>query len=220
MNASGSGRKKGKGPRPVPGSVPFEPSAALRKELARLLDQLPNKQAATVPLLLTIQEECGVVSPEAEAWVAESLEAPPVKIREVVSFYSMLKEQPEGRRQPPVAGPATILAALSVTAKAAYRHGRRPAVPIPIEDAVQSRRHLGMPGPARHLDGPLLPEDRSLEARWGPLVLRSGGSPEVGRVPRTGETPPAPLLHGGGYGLGRITARRSGRKRRGGGRPS
>jgi len=98
MSGSGNGKKKGKGLRPVPGSVPFEPSVALRKELGRLLAELPNKRAATVPLLLHIQEEYGVVCPEAEAWVAESLEAPPVKVREVVSFYSMLKEQPVGRR--------------------------------------------------------------------------------------------------------------------------
>jgi len=98
MSGSGSGKKKGKGGRPVPGSVPFEPSGALRKELARLLDELPEKRAAAVPLLLHIQEEYGVVSPEAESWVAASLEVPPVKVREVVSFYSMLKERPVGRQ--------------------------------------------------------------------------------------------------------------------------
>ncbi len=84
--------------RPIPGSQPFEASASLKELLHHLLEELPTKQAATIELLLHIQEEFGHVPPEGETWVAEQLEVPLVKIREVVTFYTMLKEKPVGRQ--------------------------------------------------------------------------------------------------------------------------
>ena len=98
MSASGKSGKSGAQARPVPGSAPFEPSPALKKELKHLLAELPNKRAASVPLLLHIQEECGQIDPDAQEWMAEVLDLPLIKVREVVTFYSMLKERPVGRQ--------------------------------------------------------------------------------------------------------------------------
>lgn len=91
-------RRNNKERRPIPGSRPFEPTDALQRELEHHLHELPTKRAACIPLLLAIQDEFGVVTPDAETWVAGSLDLPLVKIREVVSFYTMLKERPVGRQ--------------------------------------------------------------------------------------------------------------------------
>ena len=93
-----SARKNGSKKRPIPGSRQFAPTEAIRKELHHLLEELPTKPAASVPLLLSIQEEFGLVGPAAQEWVADVLELPLVKIREVVTFYTMLKEHPVGRQ--------------------------------------------------------------------------------------------------------------------------
>lgn len=81
----------------VPGSRPFEPWEGLEKKLHHLLEELPTKRAASIELLLDIQNEYGHVSPDAEEWVAKALDLPLVKVREVVTFYTMLKERPVGR---------------------------------------------------------------------------------------------------------------------------
>ncbi|RMD91621.1 MAG: NAD(P)H-dependent oxidoreductase subunit E, partial [Calditrichaeota bacterium] len=57
----------------------------------------PSKRAATLPILHSIQQEYGYIPEEAEPYVAELVEVPPVKIREVLLFYTLFHRQPIGK---------------------------------------------------------------------------------------------------------------------------
>ena len=72
------------------------PPAALRK-IEETIPLYPERSAAILPVLHVIQDESGFISPEAESWVAAKLGLQPVRIREVLSFYTMFKRTPGGR---------------------------------------------------------------------------------------------------------------------------
>jgi len=57
----------------------------------------PRPQAALLPVLQIIQAELGHIPVEAEAWAAATLGLPPVRVREVVTFYSLLRRRKPGR---------------------------------------------------------------------------------------------------------------------------
>ncbi len=69
----------------------------LQHEADRLAPKYDTKQAMTLPLLRHAQEIHGYISPEIEGLVAEVLELPPVKVREVVSFYTLFHKKPVGK---------------------------------------------------------------------------------------------------------------------------
>lgn len=75
----------------------FELSAQSRKKIDEILTRYPVKQAAMLPILHLIQEEHGYVPPEAEKVVAEIVEVPPVKVREVLQFYTLFLQEPIGK---------------------------------------------------------------------------------------------------------------------------
>lgn len=57
----------------------------------------PNKQAALLPILHIVQEEKGYVPEDSEADIAEIVEVPVVKVREVLSFYTLYNRLPVGK---------------------------------------------------------------------------------------------------------------------------
>lgn len=69
----------------------------LQKEADRLSPKYDTKQALTLPLLRHAQEIHGYITPDIENMVADVLELPPVKIREVVSFYTLYHKKPVGK---------------------------------------------------------------------------------------------------------------------------
>jgi NADH-quinone oxidoreductase subunit F len=71
----------------------LEPKA---KEILQRYDQ---RRAATLPLLWLVQESFGYISPEAERWVGGLVGTTVSHVREVVSFYSMYRTAPAGRRE-------------------------------------------------------------------------------------------------------------------------
>lgn len=75
----------------------YAPSAAALKRIEGIIAPYPERSAALLPVLHVIQEESGHVSREAEAWVAAELGIPPIRVREVLSFYTMLRREPAGR---------------------------------------------------------------------------------------------------------------------------
>jgi len=75
----------------------YVPSAAALDRIDGLIAPYPEKTAALLPVLHVIQEELGYVSRDAEAWVAAKLGIPPIRVREVLSFYTMFRRQPAGR---------------------------------------------------------------------------------------------------------------------------
>ncbi len=72
-------------------------SEKVRKKIDKIVDRYPQKEAAILPLLHIIQQEFGFISPDSEKRVAEVLGIKPIRVREVVSFYSMLNREPVGK---------------------------------------------------------------------------------------------------------------------------
>ncbi|HHF42766.1 MAG TPA: NADH-quinone oxidoreductase subunit NuoE [Candidatus Aminicenantes bacterium] len=72
-------------------------SPETRKKITQLTAKYPQKQAALLPVLHLIQNEMGYIPQEAEIWVAELLGLQPVRVKEVITFYTMFLEKPIGR---------------------------------------------------------------------------------------------------------------------------
>ena len=68
-----------------------------KKKIEEILSRYPQKEAAILPLLHITQREFGCISNEEEKIVAKILDIKPVKVREVVSFYTMLNPKPLGK---------------------------------------------------------------------------------------------------------------------------
>ena len=57
----------------------------------------PTRLAAMLPALHLAQKQLGHISSDAELDVAEVLDVPPTRVREVVTFYTMYYDHPVGR---------------------------------------------------------------------------------------------------------------------------
>lgn len=68
-----------------------------KKKIEEVLSRYPRKEAAILPLLHLTQREFGCISNEEEKIVAKILGIKPIKVREVVSFYTMLNPKPLGK---------------------------------------------------------------------------------------------------------------------------
>jgi NADH-quinone oxidoreductase E subunit len=76
-------------------SPEFSPQT--KKKIEEILAHYPKKEAAILPILHLTQQEFGAITVEAEKRVAQLLGIKPIRVREVVTFYTMLKRQPQGR---------------------------------------------------------------------------------------------------------------------------
>ncbi len=72
-------------------------SAKTRKKIDEIVARYPQKEAAILPLLHITQQEFGFISPDSEKLVAEILGIKPIRVREVVTFYTMLEREPIGK---------------------------------------------------------------------------------------------------------------------------
>ncbi|RLL54093.1 NAD(P)H-dependent oxidoreductase subunit E [Mariprofundus sp. EBB-1] len=66
-------------------------------EIAELVKRYPGAQSALMPVLYMAQEDFGYISMDAQKMIAEVLGLRLMKVREVVTFYTMFKEQPTGK---------------------------------------------------------------------------------------------------------------------------
>jgi len=57
----------------------------------------PTKRSVLVPTLLYAQDEIGYLSDEAIAEIAKRLELTELEVRNVISYYSMLRTKPAGK---------------------------------------------------------------------------------------------------------------------------
>ncbi|MFQ5674755.1 MAG: complex I 24 kDa subunit family protein [bacterium] len=76
-------------------SVAFSRKA--RMEFEDIISRYPEKSAAMLPVLYLAEKEFGHVSSEVEQYVGELLEVPPVKVHEVMTFYTLIARQPRGK---------------------------------------------------------------------------------------------------------------------------
>ena len=74
-----------------------EYSAALRKKIGEVAARYPKQEAALLPVLHLVQNEVGCIGPEEEKFVAGLLGLKPMRVREVVTFYTMISSRPLGK---------------------------------------------------------------------------------------------------------------------------
>lgn len=67
------------------------------QRIRELTKRYPEKRAALIPSLLLVQNEVGFLPDAIQLRVAELLELPPPQVKEVVTFYPMLREHPIGK---------------------------------------------------------------------------------------------------------------------------
>jgi NADH-quinone oxidoreductase subunit E len=70
-----------------------ETRAAIEREIAKY----PAKRGALLPALHLVQAERGFIAPEQARELAAIFEIRPVEVMEVVSFYNMFYDRPQGR---------------------------------------------------------------------------------------------------------------------------
>jgi NADH-quinone oxidoreductase subunit E len=73
----------------------FSPATAARFD--HLVTLYPVKRSALVPMLLYAQDEVGYVSDAVVTEIAERLDLMELDVRNVLSYYSMLRTKPAGR---------------------------------------------------------------------------------------------------------------------------
>ena len=72
-------------------------SEETKRKILEIISHYPEKGAALLPVLHITQKEFGYISVEEEKLVAELLGIKPIKVREVVTFYTMFKQKPVGK---------------------------------------------------------------------------------------------------------------------------
>jgi len=77
--------------------VSREFTPALKERIEGVLAHYPNKQAGLLPVLRLVQSEKGFISAEDERIVAALLGLRPIRVREVVTFYTMFVRKPLGQ---------------------------------------------------------------------------------------------------------------------------
>ncbi len=75
----------------------FTPSPEVLARMEAVLGRYPDREAALLPILHIIQRDQGYVSPDAEKWAAARLGIHPVRVREVLSFYTLFRRTPAGK---------------------------------------------------------------------------------------------------------------------------
>ncbi len=75
----------------------YVPSPAALERIERAIALYPEPAAALLPVLHALQDEAGFIAPEAEVWAAGKLGIAPIRVREVVTYYTMFRRQPAGR---------------------------------------------------------------------------------------------------------------------------
>lgn len=73
----------------------FSPALAARFDV--LAEKYPVKRSALIPMLLYAQDEIGYLSDAVMAEIAERLSLTPLEVRNVASYYSMLRFKPAGK---------------------------------------------------------------------------------------------------------------------------
>jgi NADH-quinone oxidoreductase subunit E len=83
-----------RGPRPEPASI-FSP--ALAERFDALVEKYPARRSALIPMLLYAQDEIGYLSEAVVSEVARRIGITELEVRNVATYYSMLRFKPAGR---------------------------------------------------------------------------------------------------------------------------
>jgi NADH-quinone oxidoreductase subunit E len=72
-------------------------SDQLEERFAAMVTHYPTKRSVLVPMLLYIQDELGAITDEAIHEIAGRVELSDLEVRNVVSYYSMMRTKPIGK---------------------------------------------------------------------------------------------------------------------------
>jgi len=72
-------------------------SAETRAAIDAEIQKYPRKRGALLPALHLVQKESGWIAPAQARDLAELFELRPIEVMEVVSFYNMFYDRPQGR---------------------------------------------------------------------------------------------------------------------------
>jgi len=72
-------------------------SPELEQRFQKLVSQYPWKRSALIPLLLYAQDEVGYLTDEVIADIARRVELTELEVRNVISYYSLLRTRPAGK---------------------------------------------------------------------------------------------------------------------------
>ena len=109
----------------------FSPTLAARFD--HLVTIYPVKRSALVPMLLYAQDEIGYVSEPAIQEIAQRLDLFDLEVRNVLSYYSMLRTKPAGRYN--------VQVCTNTRHRPQASHSRRPV--LPRRSRVHRRLLLG-----------------------------------------------------------------------------
>jgi len=72
-------------------------SDQLEQRFATMVTHYPTRRSVLVPMLLYIQDEIGAITDEAIHEMAERVELSELEVRNVISYYSMMRTHPIGK---------------------------------------------------------------------------------------------------------------------------
>jgi NADH-quinone oxidoreductase subunit E len=72
-------------------------SSQLEQRFQKLLTQYPWRRSALIPMLLYAQDEVGYLSDEVIVEIARRVELTELEVRNVISYYSLLRTRPAGK---------------------------------------------------------------------------------------------------------------------------
>ena len=67
-------------------------------QIDEVIPKYPEKRSAALMVIHLVQNEIGAVNDVACEWIAEKLELNPINIKELITFYPMLREKPWGKK--------------------------------------------------------------------------------------------------------------------------
>jgi NADH-quinone oxidoreductase subunit E len=79
-------------------SNPLNLSESTLSKIDEVVPKYPEKRSAALMVIHLVQDELGAVNDFACEWIANRLDLQPINIKELVTFYPMLREKPWGRK--------------------------------------------------------------------------------------------------------------------------
>lgn len=76
-------------------AIEFSPQSV--EEIQLLITRYPHRRSALLPVLHLAQHEFGYISEAVQQLVADTLSITLMQVREVVTFYTMFRQQPTGK---------------------------------------------------------------------------------------------------------------------------
>jgi len=76
----------------------MELSLETLKKIDEVIPKYPEKRSAALMVIHLVQDELGSISDETCSWIAEKLDLEPINIKELITFYPMLRETPWGKK--------------------------------------------------------------------------------------------------------------------------